>query len=146
MSSPERKSVQTVALALGLPESAVATAASFREVDRVERVHDGFSDARGAWIAGRLDARNEGWEIPDAAVRRFHEWLLAHDAEHVRSTASAPRSSTPRLTSIDPTAADGPEFDDPSRGAYEVEFVTRDELRALDLRPSELKELLLAQR
>jgi len=51
-----------------------------------------------------------------------------------------------RLTSIDPTAADGPEFDDPSRGAYEVEFVTRDELRALDLRPSELKVLLLAQR
>jgi 8-oxo-dGTP pyrophosphatase MutT (NUDIX family) len=255
VSSPERKAVQTVALALRLPESAVATAVSFREVDRVESVHDGFRDARRAWIAGRLDERHEGWETPDAAARRFHEALLAQDARHVvvgthgmvltawlasqglvadavafwealrfpdvveigipllrvravltdadgrfvlikrTRPGQEPYWTTPgggvmlddasaddalrrelheelgaevelgevvlerqldsihsevfyaaRLTSIDPTLADGPEFDDPSRGAYEVEVVTLDELRTLDLRPSELKELLLAQR
>lgn len=252
VSSPERKAHRTAELAAAAD---VRTDPRFREVDRVELVHDGFRDARRAWIAGRLDERHDGWESPDAAVRRFHEGLLAQDAQHVvvgthgmvltawlaaqgliadavafwdalrfpdvvevaipllrvravltdaegrfvlikrTRPGQEPYWTTPGggvmladasaddalrrelreelgaavelgavvlerqldgirseifyaagLTSIDPILADGAEFDDPSRGQYEVEFVTRDELPTLDLRPAELKELLLAQR
>lgn len=257
VSSPERKAVQTVAHALSLPESAVATDSAFREIDRVEQVHADFRDTRRAWIAGLLDERHEGWETPDAAAQRFHEGLLGHPAEHlivsthgmvltawllaqglieraddavvfwdalrlpdvlevsvpllrVRAVLTdaegrvvlikrtqpgqAPYWTTPgggmmladsspedalrrelreelgataevgdviherqldsirreilytaTLSSIDPGLADGPEFDDPSRGAYEVEFVTRDEMRAVDLRPGELNRIRLAR-
>src|SRR5690606_33760442 len=50
------------------------------------------------------------------------------------------------LTSMDPTLADGPELDQPSRGTYEVQCVTLDDLRTLDLRPTALKRIMLAQR
>lgn len=48
-----------------------------------------------------------------------------------------------RMVSMDRSRRDGPEFDDPARGAYDVEFVTHDALAELDLRPAELKTLLL---
>ncbi|WP_309129262.1 histidine phosphatase family protein [Microbacterium sp.] len=83
VSSPELKALQTVALARGVATDEVAVDARFREVDRVEAVHDGFREARRAWVTGVLDSRHEGWEHPDAAARRFHEGLLAHPAEHL---------------------------------------------------------------
>lgn len=81
VSSPERKAHDTVALAL--PSAPVTTDERFREVDRVEQVHDDFRAARAAWIAGALDDRHAGWEKPDAAAQRFHDGLLAHAAEHL---------------------------------------------------------------
>lgn len=255
VSSPERKAVQTCALAVGASESAVLTDAGLREIDRIESVDAGFRDARRAWIASRIDERHRGWESPDAAARRFHEALLRHRGDHlivathgmvltcwlvaqgivasggdaiefweslrfpdvleldlpllrVRAVLTdadgrfvlikrtrpgrepywttpgggvlladaSPESALRRelreelgaeaelgevvferrldgirseifyaatLTSIDPALADGPEFGDPSRGRYDVEFVRRDELRTLDLRPDDLKRLLL---
>ncbi|MGX1791786.1 NUDIX domain-containing protein [Microbacterium sp. NPDC055312] len=254
--SPERKAADTVMAAVRSERMLVDP--RFREVDRVESVHDGFRDARRAWIGGRLDERHEGWETPNAAARRFHEGLLTHQAEHlivgthgmvltawmvgqglipsgdaavefweqlrfpevieltlplvrVRAVLTdgdgrfvlikrthpgqAPYWTTPgggvmlsdrshedalrrelreelgaaaelggvlherqldstrsevfyaaTLMSIDPTRADGPEYDGPSRGRYDVERVMRDELNALDLRPNSLKELLLRPR
>lgn len=83
LSSPELKARQTTALAMGSPLETIMTDIRFREVDREERVHDGFREARRAWVAGRLDRRHRGWETPGAAARRFHDGLLAHVAEHL---------------------------------------------------------------
>jgi len=53
-----------------------------------------------------------------------------------------------RLASMDLSTRNGPEFDDPSRGAYDPErFDLRgDELAAIDLQPAALKEFILANR
>ncbi|UNK72466.1 NUDIX domain-containing protein [Microbacterium sp. H1-D42] len=83
VSSPERKALQTAALMTARTVDAVAADARFREVDRVERVHDDFRAARAAWVAGLLDSRHQGWETPDAAAQRFHEGLLAHTTDHL---------------------------------------------------------------
>lgn len=53
-----------------------------------------------------------------------------------------------RLASIDIGARTGPEFADPSKGAYDVEYVCLrgDDLMAVDLQPSQVKEFILANR
>ena len=53
-----------------------------------------------------------------------------------------------RLVSMDLSSRNGPEFDDPSRGAYDPDrFDLRGpELAAIDLRPAALKEFILANR
>ena len=49
---------------------------------------------------------------------------------------------------IDLTVRTGPEFLDPSRGAYDVDYVDLrgDALADIDLKPAELKEFILANR
>jgi len=51
-----------------------------------------------------------------------------------------------RLTKLDESARGGPEFADPSSGTYDVERIDLrgDDLAGIDLRPVELKELILA--
>ena len=53
-----------------------------------------------------------------------------------------------RLASMDLSARNGPEFDDPSRGAYDPDRFDRrgPELAAIDLQPSALKTFILANR
>lgn len=53
-----------------------------------------------------------------------------------------------RLVSLDVAARNGPEVNDPSRGAYDVDRVDLlgDELARLDLQPPELKAFILANR
>jgi ADP-ribose pyrophosphatase YjhB (NUDIX family) len=53
-----------------------------------------------------------------------------------------------RLVSLDVSARTGPEFADPSRGAYDPDRIglRGDDLAAIDLRPPELKEFILANR
>jgi ADP-ribose pyrophosphatase YjhB (NUDIX family) len=53
-----------------------------------------------------------------------------------------------RLAGLDASARGGPEFADPSRGAYEMERVDLfgDALAAVDLKPDELKDFILANR
>lgn len=53
-----------------------------------------------------------------------------------------------RLTKLDLSARNGPEFQDPSRGTYDVEHVglLGNGLAALDLRPPSLKQFILANR
>jgi ADP-ribose pyrophosphatase YjhB (NUDIX family) len=53
-----------------------------------------------------------------------------------------------RLVRLDMAARTGPEFLDPSRGAYEVDYVDLrgDALADVDLKPAELKEFILANR
>ncbi len=53
-----------------------------------------------------------------------------------------------RLASLDESARSGPEFSDPSRGAYELDRVDLggDDLIAVDLKPTALKEFILANR
>jgi ADP-ribose pyrophosphatase YjhB (NUDIX family) len=53
-----------------------------------------------------------------------------------------------RLVRLDLAARTGPEFLDPSRGAYEVDYVDlrEDALADVDLKPAELKEFILANR
>jgi ADP-ribose pyrophosphatase YjhB (NUDIX family) len=53
-----------------------------------------------------------------------------------------------RLVALDLAARSGPEFEDPSRGTYEVERISLDgdDLLALDLHPAALKEFILTNR
>lgn len=53
-----------------------------------------------------------------------------------------------RLTKLDESARCGPEFDDPSRGTYDLDRIDLrgDDLAGIDLRPVELKEFILANR
>jgi ADP-ribose pyrophosphatase YjhB (NUDIX family) len=53
-----------------------------------------------------------------------------------------------RLVSLDESARSGPEFSDPSRGGYELDRVDLlgDELVSIDLKPTALKEFVLANR
>jgi len=53
-----------------------------------------------------------------------------------------------RLVRMDVASRNGPEFDDPSRGAYDPDTVELggDALAELDLRPPELKQFILANR
>ena len=53
-----------------------------------------------------------------------------------------------RLTRLDLSARHGPEFEDPSRGRYDMERIDLfdDGLAALDLRPPSLKQFILANR
>ena len=50
-----------------------------------------------------------------------------------------------RLVKLDESARTGPEFADQSRGGYEVEWVdlTKNQLTAIDLKPTALKEFVL---
>jgi 8-oxo-dGTP pyrophosphatase MutT (NUDIX family) len=50
-----------------------------------------------------------------------------------------------RLISMDLSLRVGPEFDDPSRGAYGVESIPPDGVDGLDVRPAELKPWLVHQ-
>jgi ADP-ribose pyrophosphatase YjhB (NUDIX family) len=53
-----------------------------------------------------------------------------------------------RMTRLDESARNGPEFQDHSRGAYEIDRIDLrgDALTAIDLRPKELREFILANR
>lgn len=53
-----------------------------------------------------------------------------------------------RLASLDESARSGPEFSDPSRGGYELDRVDLrgDDLASVDLKPTALKEFILANR
>jgi len=53
-----------------------------------------------------------------------------------------------RLVSLDESARSGPEFEDSSRGGYELDWVDvlGDELASIDLKPTALKEFILANR
>ncbi|WP_374727551.1 NUDIX domain-containing protein [Haloactinomyces albus] len=53
-----------------------------------------------------------------------------------------------RLTRLDEAARSGPEFSDPSRGGYEVDRIDLrgDDLASVDLKPTALKEFVLANR
>lgn len=83
VSSPERKAVQTVALATERPTDSIRTDAGFREIDRHETVSEDFRDARRAWIAGELDARHSNWESPQHAADRMDAALRSANAQTV---------------------------------------------------------------
>lgn len=53
-----------------------------------------------------------------------------------------------RLAMIDESARSGPEFSDPSRGGYDLDRIDlhSDELTSIDLKPTALKEFILANR
>ncbi|HJP77254.1 MAG TPA: hypothetical protein VJ914_23500 [Pseudonocardiaceae bacterium] len=53
-----------------------------------------------------------------------------------------------RLATLDESARDGPEFDDPSRGGYKLERVDLrgEDLASIELKPAALKEFILANR
>lgn len=83
ISSPEIKALQTVALATGTQKGAVVVDPAFREVDRIEAVHNGYRAARLAWVSGALDHRHQGWESPESAANRISEALRHYDAPHL---------------------------------------------------------------
>ncbi|MCO6003767.1 NUDIX hydrolase [Actinoallomurus purpureus] len=53
-----------------------------------------------------------------------------------------------RLIELDLARRDGPEFDDPSRGGYDIDFIELcdEAVAATDLKPEGLKEFILANR
>lgn len=94
----------------------------------------------------------------DASLRReLSEELGAQigAAERVFLTSSVTESGTAvqhffvaRLTGLDESARNGPEFRDPCRGRYELDRVDLrgDDLKLIDLKPTALKEFILANR
>lgn len=77
VSSPERKAIETLSLATGLPAQGILRHPDLGEVRRVEAVDEGFHARRSDWVAGRLDARHEGWETPEEAATRFERALTS---------------------------------------------------------------------
>jgi 8-oxo-dGTP pyrophosphatase MutT (NUDIX family) len=51
-----------------------------------------------------------------------------------------------RLAVLDVSARSGPEFEDPSRGGYELERVALDAVEEISLQPPELKDFITANR
>lgn len=53
-----------------------------------------------------------------------------------------------RLVTLDESTRSGPEFSDPSRGGYDLDRINlhSDELTSIDLKPTALKEFILANR
>ncbi|HEY7175139.1 MAG TPA: NUDIX domain-containing protein [Micromonosporaceae bacterium] len=94
----------------------------------------------------------------EAALRReLHEELGAEAAGASRVFLfSSPSDAgiaiqhffVARLTKLDESARNGPEFEDSSQGAYDVDRVDLhgDDLTSVDLRPGALKEFILANR
>ncbi|MFI7075662.1 NUDIX domain-containing protein [Micromonospora sp. NPDC049903] len=88
----------------------------------------------------------------EAALRReLHEELGAEADGFVQvflSTAPAGEGVSVqhffvcRLVELRETARTGPEFDDASRGDYQLDRVTIDKLRAVDLKPAGLTEFI----
>src|SRR5690606_13042358 len=133
--------------AQGLIADAVAFWEALRFPDVVEivipllRVRAVLTDAEGRFVLIKRTRPGQGpyWTTPgggvmladasadDALRRELHEELGAEvelgEVVHQRRIdgISSEIFVTATLTSIDPTAADGPEFDDPSRGGYDVE-------------------------
>jgi ADP-ribose pyrophosphatase YjhB (NUDIX family) len=103
-----------------------------------------------------------GVEASDASVeaalhRELHEELGAEATGAVqvllfsfegRDGLAVAHFFVARLTRMDVSIRTGPEFADPSRGAYDPDRVDLrgDDLAALDLRPPEVKEWILANR
>lgn len=83
VSSPERKALQTIALATGIPLEQVPIDPAFREVDRVEAVSPGFLAARRAWVGGMLDDRHARWESPPRAVARVTAGIERRPGRHL---------------------------------------------------------------
>lgn len=83
LSSPEIKALQTVALATGSDVDSIVLDPAFREIERIEAVHDGYRAARAAWVSGALDNQHQGWESPKSATNRICEALLRYEAPHL---------------------------------------------------------------
>jgi broad specificity phosphatase PhoE len=79
LSSPERKAVETLALASSSHGPATVRDERFREVSRPGEPFDDEAPARRrAWVEGRLDERHDGWETPEQAAKRFQAAVLDH--------------------------------------------------------------------
>lgn len=84
LSSPEPKAVATAEAATGVPPRCDPR---FAEVRRPLEPFGGEVRARrGAWVAGRLDERHEGWETPAQAAARFAEGVAAYRDDLVVAT------------------------------------------------------------
>jgi ADP-ribose pyrophosphatase YjhB (NUDIX family) len=84
-------------------------------------------------------------ELGAKATGASHVLLLSSESERGITVA---HFFVARLVSLDVSVRTGPEFADPGRGAYDPDRIglLGDELAAIDLRPPELKEFILANR
>lgn len=93
----------------------------------------------------------------DAMHRELSEELgaTAKDGEQVFLFSSPSRAGVAvqhffacRLVGLDLTDRNGPEFDDPARGGYDLDRVdlTDDSLAGVDLKPPALKQFIIANR
>lgn len=79
VSSTEQKAVETLAHARGDREGDLLADPRFGEVRRPGEPFGGdFRERRRAWVEGRLDARHDGWELPEEAAERFGAGVAAH--------------------------------------------------------------------
>ena len=84
-------------------------------------------------------------ELGATAAGAARVFLASHSSE---TGVAVHHFFVTRLVSLDLAARNGPEFDDPANGAYDVERVDLrgDDLAAFDLRPAALKEFIMANR
>jgi 8-oxo-dGTP pyrophosphatase MutT (NUDIX family) len=68
--------------------------------------------------------------------------------DHYRGEVTVAHFFVVRLEHLDITTRNGPEFDDPARGAYDPEWfdLYSDKLPAIDLRPPGLKDFIVRNR
>lgn len=100
----------------------------------------------------------EDGETAQAALLRELAEELGAEADHASHVflSSSPSDAgvavqhffVARLTKLDTTTRSGPEFDDPSRGGYDIDRIDlrSQALESLDLKPEALKEFILANR
>ena len=122
----------------------------------------GVDQADEAWAGTVLD---DAWRRVEEGDTSLQEALYRELKEELGAEASAVSQvflySSPavggvsvqhffatRLISVDDTLRSGPEFADPSRGGYDLDRVdlSGDALADVDLKPTELKEFILANR
>ena len=84
-------------------------------------------------------------ELGATAAGAARVFLASHSSE---TGVAVHHFFVTRLVSLDLAARNGPEFNDPSRGAYDPERfdLLGEELSAIDLQPAALKEFILANR
>jgi len=99
---------------------------------------------------GDLDSKQGMWDVSMArdyiiSTRIDSREMLSSESERGITVA---HFFVARLVSLDVSVRTGPEFADPGRGAYDPDRIglLGDELAAIDLRPPELKEFILANR
>ncbi|MFC8597392.1 histidine phosphatase family protein [Isoptericola sp. NPDC057191] len=107
VASPERKAVETLALALGVAD--VPVDPRFAEVRRpAEPVAPGFRTVRQAWVQGAHDGRHDGWETTAEAARRFDDGVRDRAGGHDLVVATHGMVLTAWLVSVGQVAAGAP--------------------------------------
>ncbi|WP_034287630.1 NUDIX domain-containing protein [Amycolatopsis benzoatilytica] len=105
---------------------------------------------RPYWTAPGGGVEDSDVSVEAALHRELAEELGATvaGASHVLDSDDGQHFFVARLVRLDESARSGPEHGDPSRGAYDLDWIDlhSNDLAAIDVKPAALKSFLLANR